>query len=374
MTRRRNQSGFTLSEILVALVLAGMVSVAILMLARGQLRAHEMNDEIMRAQSNVRAGIGYVESILRRSCGGTSSGAIGINVGTPTPQTITTCVRAYDGASVSAGTFTNGSVSAGTSNPDAIEIIYPISSPTVATTDTVLTTAPSVAVANISGFVAGSDLVLVSDNSGADLFRLQTITPTGATSGPGTLTMYPVGTAASSFTPTGVTLPAGSSVFRATSVALFLDTTSGYTAPTGYQRTLLLDPDGIAGNVHTDAEPLVENVDDLQIAFGVDGYNGGTIDGLVPDNLAANSDEWVGNYTAELTSMSTSVPTPWVSTGIHPIAVRVTLLVRTSDKYVGTAPTLAYEDRNSYPTVKPGTPRYRAERIVVAPRAWNLGN
>jgi type II secretory pathway pseudopilin PulG len=369
MTRRRRSAAFTLSEILVALALAGLVSVSILTLARGQLRAHEMNDQILRAQANVRAAVDYTESVMRRACGGMTSGALGLNVGNGVPQKLTSCISFYDGAATSGGTFATGS---GASAADAIELIYPITAPTVLVADATLTTSPSLTVADGSSFKA-NDLVLVTDNSGGDLFRLQT--PNG-----NVLTMYPLSNAASSWTPSGVSLTAGASVFRVASVALFSGQLVAGNHPELAQ-SLLLDPDGMAGTTHDDADPLVDGVDDFQIAIGIDGQGGNAIDGTISENPSSpGTDEWIGNYLGE-----TLPAAPWNSSGLPLVRlIRATILVRTLNTYTGSAakfptysgtpPTLASEDRTTYPSAGAAAPRYRPERISVAPRAWTLAN
>jgi Tfp pilus assembly protein PilV len=56
---------------------------------------------------------------------------------------------------------------------------------------------------------------------------------------------------------------------------------------------------------HYDVETLVEDVEDFQIAYGVDGADGTTPDGGVSpravDTSGENKDEWVGNFAGEVT-------------------------------------------------------------------------
>jgi Tfp pilus assembly protein PilV len=58
-----------------------------------------------------------------------------------------------------------------------------------------------------------------------------------------------------------------------------------------------------------DVQPLVDEVEDFQVAYGVDGIGGGVVDrGISPiavNLTAANADEWVGNVATEV---STSLP------------------------------------------------------------------
>ncbi len=61
--------------------------------------------------------------------------------------------------------------------------------------------------------------------------------------------------------------------------------------------------DPLSGNY--DIQTLVEDVEDFQIAYGVDGSNGTAPDGGVSpaavDITAENRDEWVGNFVSEVT-------------------------------------------------------------------------
>ena len=52
----RRQRGMTLIEIMIAMLLAGIVSAFILMITRSQLIAYEQNDQVARMQQNERAG------------------------------------------------------------------------------------------------------------------------------------------------------------------------------------------------------------------------------------------------------------------------------------------------------------------------------
>src|SRR5262249_21768515 len=143
-----------------------------------------------------------------------------------------------------------------------------------------------------------------------------------------------------------------------------------------------LDPNGLFGVEHTDADPLTEGVVDFQLALGSDSNNDGILtDPVVPP---LGIDEYLGNQAGELV-----VPLPanangtWNVAGLLPQyrTIRATLLVRTESTYVGDANlaiALPIENYTSaYPTIASsaqGAPRYRPMRVVVAPRIWNLRN
>jgi prepilin-type N-terminal cleavage/methylation domain-containing protein len=97
-TRAQRRRGFTLVEIMVALMLSAVVAAGILELVHSQLAAFELNDSIMRTQQNARAGLAFAETQLRRACRGVSDGRLGVNVPGLTPVQ-RNCVQFYDGAS-----------------------------------------------------------------------------------------------------------------------------------------------------------------------------------------------------------------------------------------------------------------------------------
>ena len=363
MTSLRER-GFTVVEMMVSLGLSAAVCAAVFTLVRGQLIAHEMSDQILRSQANVRAGTDYVENVLRRACGGVSQGGIGINVGGGVAATVTSCVRVYDAAPMSGteytnGTFTSGAAANAVSMSDAIEFIYPTTTPTMVVSLTGL----SLKVGNIAGLAQG-DFLLVSDGTNGVVVKAASVTADAGSTTPS----YPGGTVvlatAVTTLPSGYTgVTAGNTVFKVSAAALYVPTTGTYA------NMLLYDPDGPLGTTHDDADPLVDGVVDLQVAVAVDA-NG---DGLITENASsAGADEWVGNYAGELPLPAT----PWNTTGASMLrSMRVTLLTRTINTYSGGVPALGpYEDRSTFPTVSLGTPRYRSERIVVSPRAWNLSN
>jgi hypothetical protein len=153
-------------------------------------------------------------------------------------------------------------------------------------------------------------------------------------------------------------------VMKAYSYALYVQT-SGV-----YANMLMLDPDGMIGSAHTDAQPLADGVIDLQAAVGIDG----NADGIITEVAGGASDEWYGNASGETVALP-----PWNRAGTsdpQPRQLRLTIVVQTLNSYPGVAPTIGpFEDRATYPsTLTGGGPRYRSERVVIAPRIWNLLN
>src|SRR5262249_53175447 len=148
---------------------------------------------------------------------------------------------------------------------------------------------------------------------------------------------------------------------------------------------------GIIGTSHADAEPLVEGVEDFQIAVGVDGLGGlAAPDGQLNDSLVPPNplpDEWLGNgdlpnelpLAAPTNAGSTPPTNYWFTTQQPPLpvgtqvlrAIRVSLIVRSLNQYAGTPSQVGpLENRTAWawPPSDVG-PRWRQMRMVVAPRA-----
>lgn len=341
------QRGFSLVELMVALALTGVVSTSLLVMVRGELIAFETSEQVARTQLSARAGSDLLEGVLRRACAGMANGGLGLNL--PGVQAVTSCVRVWDGAVLSAGSFAHGDAS---SAPDAVEIVYATGSYTVVSAAPVLTATPSVQVADVTPFSVGQ-YVLVGDYQQADLFRISEIS--GNTLSLGTLPA-PV---LSPTTPP-LALGVGSLVFVARTVAV-------YVAPGSTM--LMLDPDGMAGTDHADAQPLVDGAVDLQLAVAIDGDG----DGIISENSSGAGDEWWGNAPGELPLL----PPPPYGAGVgyvQPRQLRASLLVQTNNSYPGAGAALGpYEDRTTYASAASAAPRYRSSRIVIAPRVWNLG-
>lgn len=92
------------------------------------------------------------------------------------------------------------------------------------------------------------------------------------------------------------------------------------------------------GSGNWDIQPLVEEVEDFQVAFGVDGADGTTHDhGITPakiDTSASNKDEWVGNVANEI---STTLPLTGTDPKYVPGFVDTTVITGSSDPALAVA-------------------------------------
>lgn len=351
----RRQRGFTLMEIMIAMALTSIVTTSVLAIVRTQLSAFEQNDQIMRTQQSARAAMDYIETYVRRACGGVGGGWVGVNVPGVTPK-VASCLQTYDGATVSASAFGTGTVNA---NPDAVEIIYGTGTMTALNASlTVGSSLPaSLSVYDITNF-AKDDYVLVSDNSTGYLFQIDTPVPSGSPStrpSPGTLPLKAIGGTVVAPSP-APNLAQSSPVFKAASYSFFI-------APSTvalYGGMLMVDPNGVTSTNHLDyggkVQPAVEAAVDFQVAVGADSDSDGNID------------LWYGDVAGE-----TLPSTAWGAGVANLKQVRLSLLLQTLNSYAGAQPALPQvEDRTIFPSTAAGSPRYRSAHMLVAPRAWNL--
>jgi prepilin-type N-terminal cleavage/methylation domain-containing protein len=399
----RRARGFSLVEVLVALALAGVMSAFLLMITRSQLSAYRVNDQVTRAQVNARAGAEFVEGVLRRACGGLSAGAVSVNVGAVSK--LTTCVKVYDGAegpndySSTGGTFTMPASTQAASKSDAIEVIYGTSPMTIISPSTTpsVNAAGTATICDGTGFSAG-DFVLLTNMQAGFLMKIASIQNS---SNPPTCTNQVIltfdATGPATALPAaiaGVATPtpaAGDYVLKAQSYALYRFNKPSPSTSLDKQLNgnLVLDPDGIAGADHSDAEPVVEGVDNFEIAVAADGDNNGTI---TESTASPSTDEWMGNAAGELpltTQLNAGVASGFFNVpATTPLApqykqIRATILARTIATYggassldqSGTATPAENRSLSSLVVSQGGNaPKYRVLRVNVAPRIWNLLN
>ena len=285
--RRRSERGFTLVELMVSLVVFSFVVAGILAVAVSMTNGYREQRQAISNEGLVRVPIDYIGDALRQA----SPAVPSFNI-----QDANTC-------STSALTVVNSSTAS-----DSLDVIY-ASGGIVTATKTAFTSGNQVDVVDVTG-LAQFDYIVISNLSQGHFFRITLISGN-------TLTLQE--NCASFALPAGG-YNAGSIVVRAQHARFSIAPLAGVNGTTA--NALWMDPDSSGSPTDGSVlpiEPLAENIEDMQVAVGVDTGS----DGLgVENTTGGNLDEWVYNHSAD-TAIAVWPP----ATGTIR-AVRVTLISR----------------------------------------------
>ncbi|MBX3155459.1 MAG: PilW family protein [Deltaproteobacteria bacterium] len=282
-----------ISLVLFSIVIAGVFSVAV----STTVGFRDQRDLVV-TETSVRAPMEFMADAIRNASPATQTGVI---------QDAYTCQ--------------NGAINVVNSStaPDVLEIVYAAGA--VATTisqdsyDLPSPLTPTIMVGNVRQFAVG-DTVLITDNTKGHLLKI-----TAINAGARQLTL-----ASPTCATTSVSYGPGAFVIRAARARFFVCNASppiSVPCPDGIP-TLMVDPDGIGPAA---AEPLAENIEDMQIALGVDANGDKGID---------DPAEW--QHSATVGALAGPIR-----------AIRVTLVARAPRGLPG-PPTFAHvpaEDRNA---------------------------
>lgn len=291
--QRSQQRGFTLIEMMVALVLfaavtAGMMSVAVTM-----TNGYRDQEVTIATETSTRSAIEFMSQGLR-----------GASPGVSDPNKITDVTSCAVTAQNNAFRVEQNLVVAGlASKPDAFTVVMPVGQVLTTTTSTFAGT--SVNVSNAAE-LSVDDQVLVTDHDVGSIMRI-------ASKAGNTLTMAAFGAG-----PCGtVAFPVGSTVIRVMRARFSVGFLAGENVP-----MLFMDADAEGGAFIP--EPIAEGIEDMQISVGIDNNPVDKVIG-VENASAANADEWVGNNLGD---------TPYTNqAGVR--AIRITLVARTAKEATG---------------------------------------
>ena len=249
---RRRERGFTLVELMVALVLFSVAVAGVLAVAVSMSSAFRDQRMVLATEGAAVSPMDYLTDSIRQASPGVASGLI------------TDCQR---GTTVALSTVNSSTA------PDSLDVIYASGGAVTATQALWAGTAATIPVANSTG-IAVNDYVVVTDNN-TGLF----VKVTGVAAGSLTLASC----ANTTNMPSGG-YPSTSMVIRALHATFTIGTTNGIPS-------LLMASDSY--NTAT-LEPLADGVEDMQIALGIDSTL--PLDDVITEvGSAANDDEWQGN-------------------------------------------------------------------------------
>jgi prepilin-type N-terminal cleavage/methylation domain-containing protein len=279
VTARSTQSGFTLIELMISLVMFSFAIAGVLAVAVSMTQAFRENRMTSLEEQSARVPLDFITDALRQASPG-----------------VTDPTQLMDADTCQLGAITVGdNVSSGT---DTLDIIYALGGVVTTVASTYLT-GTSLTVVDASQLSIG-DRIVVTNLSQGHLFTI-------ANKSANTLTLSSL-CGAVALPAAGY--PAGSLVIRAQHARFSIGTTDGIP-------TLMMDPDS---NGSAPAEPIADGVEDFQVALGIDA----AADGLTENLVNGTGDEWYYNAVGETLPASGTYR-----------AVRVTLISRSVSQLVG---------------------------------------
>jgi prepilin-type N-terminal cleavage/methylation domain-containing protein len=287
--RKRSQRGFTLIEMMVALVLFAAITVGMMSVAITMTNGYRDQEVTIATESSTRAALEFMSQGLR-----------GASPGVADPYAITDATGCGTGINNAFRLESNLTVAGLSSKPDAFTVVMPVGQ-VLTTTTTAITAGPQVTVSNAAELNAG-DQVLITDHATGNIFRI-------ASKSGNTLTFAPTACGA-------LTAPIGSTVIRVMRARFSIDFLPGETVP-----MLFMDADA-DGTFYT-KEPIAEGIEDMQIAVGIDDDANKIIN--VENSPNATSDEWHGNNIGDVVYTTQA--------GVR--AIRITLVARTAKEATG---------------------------------------
>lgn len=297
----RRDAGFTLVELMVVLVIAGMLLAGVYTMMIRQQNSYQTQDQVVEVQQNLRSAIIFLRHDLRMIGYGLVAGTAPIT----STQNNQVGVNGTDAISLMAN-IGGGSVIMPTAGSGTFPLVTGVP--------------VTVAVESVAGFSASRvDLVDLSTGTlitNADVTGIAQPPPPALPTV--TFTPCPVVACPASM---NLQLMAGSYIGQSPQTITFQVDLTGALNPAECQNPPCLER--TAGGV---VSVLAEGVEDFQLAYGFDGINGNPVDGILTDiGGAANDDEWVFNMPGEAW--------PFDISGLR--AIRVSLLLRTINRDPG---------------------------------------
>lgn len=252
----RSEAGFSLVEVMAALVILAIAMTAVFATFITQQKSFTTQSRVAEMQQNLRQAVEYMSRDIRMA-----------GYGIPDNVTVPNNV-------IAAGVTSIRSLYAidNTAGPDQIYILYMFdmdaSQPPTTITAGMPTPSAELNVAGTTGFVEG-DLVIVSNGTSADLFEVTEVQVAAFK-----LQHNPGGSARNYNNPGGhSTWPAGgygtgTTLAQVRFLRYYIDSTTDPAHP-----TLMVDRMGSAA-----PQPVADDIEDLQLSYGLDTNNDGVVD------------------------------------------------------------------------------------------------
>jgi prepilin-type N-terminal cleavage/methylation domain-containing protein len=242
--------GFTLVELMISLVIFSIAIAGVLSVAVSMNQGFREQRQATSAEDNARGAMDFIADAIRSASPGVQQ------TGVIRDDLTCTCFAASASTACPAPIGAAGvAVTNSTTAPDTLRVVFASGGVVTSTRTTYSKGDTSITLTETSGISVG-DQLLVTNLTDGDIV---TVTAVSTTSGVGNVTV--AASPCSAFTTTYPTL---SIVVRVLRAKFFIDTTNANGFGTN---VLLMDPDD---DGTATPEPLAENVEDLQVALGLD--------------------------------------------------------------------------------------------------------
>ncbi|MGE5187004.1 MAG: PilW family protein [Acidobacteriota bacterium] len=249
---RRAQAGFTLVELMISLVIFSLAVAGVLSVAVSMNQGFREQRQAIGAEDNARGAMDFISDAIR-----SASPAVQ-QTGVIRDDLTCTCYAPPASSLCAAPIGTAGvAVTNSTIGPDILRVVF-ASGGVVTSTRTDYTKGMTSLTLTDATAISAGDQLMISDLAKGDI-----VTVTGVTMGAGTqgiITFAPSGCSEFNYT-----LAMNSLVVRVLRAEFFVDTTNAQSFGTN---VLFMDPDDDGTTYQP--EPLAENVEDLQVALGID--------------------------------------------------------------------------------------------------------
>jgi type IV pilus assembly protein PilW len=251
LRRRHPGAGYSLIEVMAALVILSLAMTAVFATFTTQQQSFTAQSRVAEMQMNLRIAVDYMSRDIRMAGYGIPDN---VNVPAAANQAGLTTIRALFAVD-------------NTTGPDQVYVLYrfDMDANQPATVNTAaMASAGSVTVDNAVGFLStGGELVVIADTSRADVFQTTSVAGSvlnfGGTYGTIGHTLYGIG-------------PPQATVAKARFVRYFIDGSNPA------HPTLMVDRN-IVGQA---AQPVADDIEDLQLTYGLDTNADGAIDTWTP--------------------------------------------------------------------------------------------
>ena len=285
--REQTQSGMTLIELMIAMVILGIVIAAAFNVAYTIMNGYRDHRRAMAVERSARGAMTVLADAIRNASPGVENASITDLVGCSTLQGI--------------------NVVNSTTAPDTLQIVYASGAVITSTRAVFNESSTELTVLDGSGLKAGDEVLVTDFDSRGHLLKITDVTDNG---GDYTLSLASAPSSMCSPAPAAFSYAVLSTVIKA-QIAEFSVVDVGVPV-------LMMDRDGAGPD---EPEAVAEGIEDLQVAIGIDQDGNGEVSEDAPDGI----DEWYYNHEDDTPPPQTIGAKPYR-------ALRVTVVARSMDE------------------------------------------